>query len=103
MVKKKFGEEEIYCTVKVGAVGVDRRDLGDGNVKSGFQSRLVGNLVEALDQDQSQKQGFVDDLEAYLHRSDPFFTLSLGNGPPLAPDSRVRAMTGLRSCNKREE
>jgi len=40
---------------------------------------------------------------SYLHRSDPFFTLGLGDGPPLAPHARFVARNSVHGCDGREE
>ena len=40
---------------------------------------------------------------SYLHRIDPPPTLSLGDGPPLAPDARLFATSSIRGCDKGEE
>lgn len=49
---KGSSEKVIHYTVEVRTVGIDGRNLGDGHVQRGFQTRLVRNLAEALQRDQ---------------------------------------------------
>lgn len=39
----------------------------------------------------------------HLHRSEPFFTLNLREGPPLAPDTGVRTTRRVRGGDESEE
>ena len=64
----------------------------------------MGNLFETLHRNQQPPGASPRVTASYLHRIDPCFTLSLGDGPPLAPDTRLCAlMIGIRGGNEREE
>jgi len=98
----RVGGGEDARTVEVGAVGVDGWDSSDGHVEVGCQSRLMRHRFETLDPVQ-QPRSYALPREPHLHCSDPFFTLSLGDGPPLAPDARFRTRNSVHSCNEGEE
>ena len=101
-ISTRLSEEKKARTVEIGAAGVDGWDLGDRGVEGRGQSRPVGQLFETLDRDQRQPS-VSPATQSYLHRGDPVFTLSLGNGPPLASDARLRAMGSIRGRNECEE
>ena len=42
-------------------------------------------------------------VRSNLHRSEPFFALSLRDGPPLAPNARLRATCSVHGREGREE
>jgi len=91
-------------TVKIGAIGVDGRDFGDRGIEGRGQCRFVGDLFETLHRNQQPPGVFSLVAGPYLHCIDPCFTLGHGNGPPLAPDTRLYAlMISIRSGNEREE
>ena len=103
MIRENSLGENSTLTIEVGAVGVDGWDLSNRDVHGRRQSRLVGHLLEALEWDQ-RPTGVVPPLaRSHLHCSDPFFTLGLRDGPPLAPDARFLATTSVHGCDGREE
>ena len=103
-ISGSFSGEENLRTVKVGAIGVDGWDLGDRGVEGRGQCRFVGNLFETLHRSQRPPGTFPRVDGSYLHRIDPCLALSLGDGPPLASDTRLYALTiSIRGGDKREE
>jgi len=100
-IRERLSEEGKLRTVEVGAVGVDGWDSGDRHVETRRQRRLVRHRVETLRK--IRRSALIRVTRSYLHRSDPFFTLGLRDGPPLAPHARFVARNSVHGCDGREE
>lgn len=77
--QQKITSEGVKHTIKVGALGIDGRDLRDGHIDGGFQGRLMRHLFEALQRSQQPQGELLRDSRSYLHRVDPLFTFTFGD------------------------
>ena len=95
-------EVNFLRTIEVGAVGVDGWNLSNRDVDGRRQSRFMRYLSETLQLNQRPPSVLCRVARSHLHCSDPFFTVSLRDGPPLAPDARFLATTSVHGCDERE-
>ena len=97
IISKGFASKEAKHTIEVRAAGVDSRDLRDGHIDGCSQGRLVRHFVEALHDKVNNQSKLVWAYRSYLHRIDPLFSFTVGEGSPLASDERSLTTTGLNS------